>query len=71
MDNYFDVLLEEQSFFSTPEGLKKLLALVPDETLKSQVEKGLEKTPESSVDRFKTFINIYDSYIREVSLEFF
>ncbi|XP_059054338.1 DNA primase small subunit isoform X2 [Achroia grisella] len=65
IDNYFLQLLEEQEFFSTPEGLSGLLKLIPDETLKSQVGKKLDKLPQSSLERWTSFISIYEAYCRE------
>ncbi|KPJ14998.1 DNA primase small subunit [Papilio machaon] len=39
--------------------------MIPEDALREQVEKSLEKMPESSLERWKTFISIYDSYLRE------
>ncbi|KAJ0180442.1 hypothetical protein K1T71_003846 [Dendrolimus kikuchii] len=65
IDKYFEELLQDQEFFSTADGLKKLLKIIPDEGLRSQVEKVLDKMNESSVQRWMSFINIYESYCRE------
>ncbi|XP_049867087.1 DNA primase small subunit [Pectinophora gossypiella] len=65
IDKYFLELLQDQEFLSTENRLKAFLKLIPDETLRSQVEKKLEKMPESSVDRWKTFLNLYESFFRE------
>lgn len=67
IDKYFEVLLQDQEFFSTPVGLKKLLKMIPEEGFRSQAEKVLEKLNESSLERWKAFINIYESYCRENS----
>lgn len=70
IDKYFEELLEDQQFFATTDGLKGLLKSIPDEALRSQVEKKLEKLPESSSERWNNFINIYDSYCREVLMHY-
>lgn len=67
IDKYFKELLHDQEFISTPERLKNFLKLIPDETLKSQVERTLQKMPESSTERWVTFVNLYETYCREVS----
>lgn len=66
IDKYFKELLHDQEFISTPERLKNFLKLIPDETLKSQVERTLQKMPESSTERWATFVNVYETYCREV-----
>ncbi|XP_011565946.3 DNA primase small subunit [Plutella xylostella] len=65
IDKYFLDILQDQEFFANPDGLKKLLALIPDEAFKSLVEKTLEKMPDSSVERFKALTNIFESHCRE------
>lgn len=40
--------------------------MIPDEALRTQVEKKLEKLPESSLERWKHFVNVYEGYCREV-----
>lgn len=67
IEKYFKDLLQDQEFISTPERLKNFLKLIPDETLRSQVERALQKMPESSTERWDTFVNIYETYCREVS----
>ncbi|XP_026757951.2 DNA primase small subunit isoform X1 [Galleria mellonella] len=65
IDNYFEQLLQEQDFFATSEGLNAFLKLIPDETLRSQVAKKLEKLPQSSLERWTSFVSTYEAYCRE------
>ncbi|XP_053626042.1 DNA primase small subunit [Plodia interpunctella] len=65
IDKHFVQIVQEQDFFATTEGLKAFLKLIPDETLKVQVAKRLEKIPESSLERWNDFISTYESYCRE------
>lgn len=65
VDKHFEDILSDQQFFSAADGLKKLLTLIPDETLKLQVERGLHKMVEDSVERWRAFENIYMSYCKE------
>ncbi|RVE54875.1 hypothetical protein evm_000642 [Chilo suppressalis] len=65
IDKYFEEILQDQEFFATADGLKALLKLIPDETLRSQVEKKLEKLPECSLERWRQFTSLYVSYCRE------
>ncbi|XP_026329757.1 DNA primase small subunit [Hyposmocoma kahamanoa] len=67
IDKYFKELLQDQEFISTPERLKNFLKLIPDEQLRSQVEKALQKMPEASTERWVTFVNLYETYCRENS----
>lgn len=60
--------MQEQEFFSTPDRLEKLLKMIPDEALRSQVQKHLGSMAENSLDRWKTFINTYENYCREVCI---
>lgn len=65
IDKYFEQLLQEQEFLSTSDRLDKMLKMIPDETLRSLVKKSLESMPEASLDRWNTFINVYENYCRE------
>ncbi|XP_075969435.1 DNA primase small subunit [Anticarsia gemmatalis] len=65
IDKYFDQLLQDQEFFSTPDRLEKLLKMIPDETLRSQVQKSIESLTESSLEKWKTFVSVYENYCRE------
>uniref|UniRef100_A0A2A4JPF8 DNA primase n=1 Tax=Heliothis virescens TaxID=7102 RepID=A0A2A4JPF8_HELVI len=65
IDKYFEQLLEEQEFFSTSDRLEKMLKMIPDETLRSQVQKALESMADSSLERWKKFISVYENYSRE------
>ncbi|XP_022820280.1 DNA primase small subunit [Spodoptera litura] len=65
IDKYFEQLLQEQEFLSTSDRLEKLLKMIPDDTLRSLVKKSLESMPEASLDRWNSFISVYESYCRE------
>ncbi|CAD0196716.1 unnamed protein product [Chrysodeixis includens] len=65
IDKYFDQLLEDQEFLSSAERLDKMLKMIPDEALRSQVQKTLESMPENSLLRWKMFLSVYESYCRE------
>ncbi|XP_014358407.2 DNA primase small subunit [Papilio machaon] len=65
IDKYFDDVIQDQEFLGTSSRLQKFLKMIPEDALREQVEKSLEKMPESSLERWKTFISIYDSYLRE------
>ncbi|XP_028164265.1 DNA primase small subunit [Ostrinia furnacalis] len=65
INKYFEEILQDQEFFATPGGLKGLLKLIPDESLRTQVEKKLEKLPNSSLERWNHFVSIYEGYCRE------
>ncbi|KOB78113.1 DNA primase, partial [Operophtera brumata] len=65
IDKHFEEILQDQGFLSTPESLDKFLKMIPDENLKSQVGKVLQKMHDSSLERWHTFINEYDMYCRE------
>lgn len=67
IDKYFEQLLQEQEFLSTSDRLDKMLKMIPDETLRSLVKKSLESMAEASLDRWNTFINVYENYCREVN----
>lgn len=68
IDKHFEEILQDQEFLSTPERLNKFLKMIPNDNLKSQVEKVLEKMHESSLERWNTFLREYDLYCREVSI---
>ncbi|XP_013186508.2 DNA primase small subunit isoform X1 [Amyelois transitella] len=65
IDKYFEQVLQDQEFFASTEGLKAFLKLIPDEALKAQTAKRLEKMPASSLERWQEFRSIYDNYCRE------
>ncbi|CAG5012611.1 unnamed protein product [Parnassius apollo] len=65
IDKYFDEVMLDQEFIGTPERLQKFLKMIPDETFRDIVEKNLAKLSESSLERWKSFVNIYDTYLRE------
>ncbi|KAL4702539.1 hypothetical protein ACJJTC_001424 [Scirpophaga incertulas] len=65
IDIYFEDILNEQEFIGSSDRLKAFLKLIPDDTLRNQVEKRLEKLPESSLERWKNFVAVYDSFSRE------
>lgn len=67
IDEHFEEILQDQEFLSTPERLNKFLKIIPNENLRSQVERVLEKMNESSLERWNTFIREYNVYCREVS----
>ncbi|XP_026742626.1 DNA primase small subunit [Trichoplusia ni] len=67
IDKYFDQLLKDQEFLSTTDRLDKMLKMIPDETLRSQVQKSLESMPETSLERWKMFQSVYENYSRESS----
>ncbi|KAI5641781.1 DNA primase small subunit domain-containing protein [Phthorimaea operculella] len=65
IDKYFETLMEDQEFLSTPDRLKDFLKIIPDETLKAKVEQTLSKMPDSSLERWQTFVNLYETYLKE------
>ncbi|XP_037869283.1 DNA primase small subunit isoform X3 [Bombyx mori] len=64
IDKYFEQLLQDQEFLATDK-LNSFLKLIPDDALKSQVETTLKKMQEPSLNKWNTFINIYENYCRE------
>ncbi|XP_068629481.1 DNA primase small subunit [Battus philenor] len=65
IDKYFEELIQDQEFLQTPGRLQKFLKMIPDETLRDQVEKNLEKMSETSLERWAMFVRTYDSYLRD------
>ncbi|XP_072943475.1 DNA primase small subunit [Epargyreus clarus] len=65
IDKYFNEVLEDQQFISSSDGLKKFLKMIPEEALRNQVEKALERMPESSLERWETFVAIYNQFCKE------
>ncbi|CAK1552139.1 unnamed protein product [Leptosia nina] len=64
IDKYFNIIVQEQEFFSTKEGLSKLLRVIPDETLRKQTEETLDKLAPSSLERWEAFIQIYNQFCK-------
>lgn len=67
IDKIFEEIVEDQQFFSTPDGLAKLLKTIPDDGLASLVKKTLEDMPPNSLVRWKTFVQVCNAYSKEVS----
>ncbi|VVC94385.1 unnamed protein product [Leptidea sinapis] len=65
IEKYFKELLEDQEFLSTTERLSTFLKIIPDETLRHQIEKVLDKMPTSSLQRWESFVDIYNNYCKE------
>ncbi|XP_026471369.1 DNA primase small subunit isoform X2 [Ctenocephalides felis] len=55
-----EICLEEQDVLSTPEGLNKLLNLIPDEAVKLNMQLELSKK-ETSLDRWNVFVSYVES----------
>lgn len=66
IDTYFEEILQDQGFLSTLESLKIFLKMIPDETLRKQVQENLERLPSSSQERWEAFIDTYNKYCKEV-----
>ncbi|XP_045490916.1 DNA primase small subunit [Colias croceus] len=65
IDKYFNDIMEEQEFLSTPERLSSFVKIIPDETLRKQVEETLKKMPASSPERWETFVNLYHQHCKQ------
>ncbi|CAG9585585.1 unnamed protein product [Danaus chrysippus] len=64
IDRYFLEILEDQDFLSTSEGTKKFLKIIPDDTLRKQVEESFGRGS-STVDKWECFIQTYYQYCKE------
>ncbi|CAF4773891.1 unnamed protein product [Pieris macdunnoughi] len=65
IDKYFNTILEEQEFLSTTDRLNSFLKIVPDEALRTQTQETLENMPSSSLERWETFVTIYNQYCKQ------
>ncbi|CAH0720723.1 unnamed protein product, partial [Brenthis ino] len=65
IDTYFEEILQDQGFLSTLERSKVFLKMIPDETLRKQVQENLERLPSSSQERWAAFIDTYNKYCKE------
>ncbi|XP_022117030.2 DNA primase small subunit [Pieris rapae] len=65
IDKYFNSIIEEQEFLSTTDRLNSFLKIVPDEALRNQTHETLEKMPPSSLERWETFVSIYNQYCKQ------
>ncbi|XP_047510158.1 DNA primase small subunit [Pieris napi] len=67
IDKYFNSILEEQEFLSTTDRLNSFLKIIPDEALRTQTQETLENMPSSSLERWETFVTIYNQYCKQNS----
>lgn len=54
-----EIIIEDQDLFSTPDGLKKLMSLIPDNDLKMEFDKALKQLPANS-----NSAKIWDTFCR-------
>lgn len=62
-----EICLEDQNVLVSPEGLNKLLNLVPDENIRSTLHIELDKK-ETSLERWNTFVSYIESCRVQVKL---
>lgn len=67
IDKYFEDIVNDQDFFSTPERLRNLLKMIPDETLRAQIQTNLGKSMAQSLEKWHSFVNLFESYCKDVS----
>uniref|UniRef100_A0A182Q2N9 DNA primase n=1 Tax=Anopheles farauti TaxID=69004 RepID=A0A182Q2N9_9DIPT len=55
-----EICLQDQNIFGTPKGVKKLLALVQDQAVRSEIEKRLQEVPRDSKSVWEEFIAYFE-----------
>lgn len=56
----------DQDFLGSSERLQKFFKMIPDDTLREQVQKNLEKGCGTSLEKWHIFVDTYETYLREV-----
>ena len=68
IDTYFEQIMQDQSFLSTPESVKCFYKMIPDETLRKLIQENFERMPVSSLERWESFIETYNKFCKEVNI---